>query len=222
MILHVNDFIVSAPRIDGDVVAFLGAEDWGLLGPFTDPPSPRPNPGRLIALTLERIMARKTTTAKTVSRVEMLQGLFLAWTEATGKVASIVAQIGELAPITHEEFISAALPEWIEDSKDGTKKLSGAGRIAKMRINKALQSQGVAVGIMPSKKAAESNGNKPKSDTSAKEEKGGRPPKVGKEERHAVSVALHRLEKFAAFIPQDKLGEFKTLLEAVKSALKLS
>jgi hypothetical protein len=37
-----------------------------------------------------------------------------------------------------------------------------------------------------------------------------------------VQVALHRLEKFASFIPQDKLGEFKTLLEAVKSALKLS
>ena len=175
-------------------------------------------------------MARKTTVkaqpAVVLPRVEMLSGLFLAWNEATGKVASIVAQIGQYCPITHEEFIQAALPEWIEDGKDGTKKLSGAGRIAKMRINKALQSQGIAVGIMPSKKAAENNG-KAKSDTSAKadgkgEEKGGRPPKVGKEERHAVAVALHRLEKFATFIPQDKLGEFKTLLEAVKSALKLS
>lgn len=173
-------------------------------------------------------MARtKTQSAKTQSanRVETLSGLFLAWNEATGKVASIVAQIGAYAPITHEEFIQAALPEWIEDGKEGAKKLSGAGRIAKMRINKALQAQGIKVGIMPSAKAAENNGNKPKSDTSAKEqsqEKGGRPPKIGKEERHAVSVALHRLEKFASFIPQDKLGEFKTLLEAVKSALKLS
>ena len=173
-------------------------------------------------------MARGTTTTKTqpavFPRVEMLNGLFLAWNEATGKVASIVAQIGQYCPITHEEFISAALPEWVEDGKDGTKKLSGAGRIAKMRINKSLQAQGIEVGIMPSHKAAESNG-KPKSDTSAKEqpqEKGGRPPKVGKEERNAVAVALYRLEKFAAFLPQDKRGEFQTLLAAIKSALKLS
>ena len=163
-------------------------------------------------------------TTKTQTRVEMLHGLFLSWSEATGKVASIVAQIGAYAPITHEEFLQAALPEWVEDGKDGAKKLSGAGRIAKMRINKSLQSQGIEVGILPSHKAAENNG-KVKAENSAKEkteEKGGRPPKVGKEERHAVSVALHRLEKFAAYVPQDKLGEFKTLIEAVKSALKLS
>ena len=174
----------------------------------------------------ESIMARttKTQSAKSavVPRVEMLSGLFLAWNEATGKVASIVSQIGQYCPITHEEFLEAALPEWIEEGKDGTKKLSGAGRIAKMRINKALQAQGIAIGIMPSHKAAENNG-KAKSETSAKaEDKGGRPPKVGKEERHAVSVALHRLEKFAAFIPQDRIGEFQTLLSAIKSALKLS
>jgi hypothetical protein len=175
---------------------------------------------------LEKIMARKTQSA--IPRVEVLNGLFLAWNEATGKVASIVSKIGEYAPITHEEFLAAALPEWVEDGKDGAKKLSGAGRIAKMRINKSLATQGIAVGIMPSHKAAENNGNKQKSETSAKEakeakeDKGGRPPKIGKEERHAVQVALHRLEKFASFIPQDKLGEFKTLLEAVKSALKLS
>lgn len=175
-------------------------------------------------------MVRKTTTTtKTqpavVPRVEMLSGLFLAWNEATGKVASIVAQIGEYAPITHEEFLAAALPEWIEDGKDGSKKLSGAGRIAKMRINKALQSQGIEVGIMPSHKAAESNGKvsaKGEGKGEEKGDKGGRPPKIGKEERLAIGVALHRLEKFAAFIPQDKLGEFQTLLAAIKSALKLS
>ena len=174
-------------------------------------------------------MARKITTTKTqpavISRVEMLNGLFLAWNEATGKVASVVSQIGQYCPITHEEFISAALPEWIEDGKDGTKKLSGAGRIAKMRINKALQSQGIAIGIMPSHKAAESNGNKPKSDTSAKVEKadkGGRPPKVGKEERHAIAVAVHRIEKLAAFLPQDKQGELILALQTIKAALKLS
>ncbi len=169
-------------------------------------------------------MARKTQTqsanSAAIPRVEMLKGLFLAWNEATGKVASIVAKIGELAPITHEEFLSAALPEWVEDGKDG-KKLSGAGRIAKMRINKALQSQGVAIGIMPSKKAAESNG-KAKSDTSAKEDKGGRPPKVGKEERTAIAVAVHRLEKLAAFLPQDKQGELILALQTIKAALKLS
>jgi hypothetical protein len=171
-------------------------------------------------------MARKTQSTKpaVLPRVEMLSGLFLAWNDATGKVASIVAQIGQYCPITHEEFLSAALPEWVEEGKDGTRKLSGAGRIAKMRINKSLQSQGVEVGILPSHKAAENNG-KAKAENSTKEktqDKGGRPPKIGKEERHAVQVALHRLEKFASFIPQDKLGEFKTLLEAVKSALKLS
>ena len=170
-------------------------------------------------------MARKNQTqtqSAVVPRVEVLNGLFLAWNDAIGKVASIVAQIGQYCPITHEEFIAAALPEWVEDGKDGTKKLSGAGRIAKMRINKALQAQGIAVGIMPSHKAAESNG-KAKSETSAKaEDKGGRPPKVGKEERTAIAVAVHRLEKFAAYVPQDKLGEFQTLLAAIKSALKLS
>ncbi len=164
-------------------------------------------------------MARKTQTQ---TRIETLQGLFLAWTEATGKVASIVAQIGQYCPITHEEFISAALPEWVEEGKDGKKKLSGAGRIAKMRINKSLQSQGIEVGIMPSKKAAESNG-KAKSDTSAKvEEKGGRPPKVGKEERTAIAGAVHRLEKLAAFLPQDKQGELILALQTIKAALKLS
>jgi hypothetical protein len=173
-------------------------------------------------------MARKTQTQKSTKpavlpRVEMLSGLFLAWNEATGKVAAIVAQIGQYCPITHEEFLSAALPEWVEDGKDGSKKLSGAGRIAKMRINKALQAQGIANGIMPSHKAAENNGNKAKAENSTKaEDKGGRPPKVGKEERHAVSVALHRLDKFAAYVPQDKLGEFQTLIAAIKSALKLS
>ncbi len=164
-------------------------------------------------------MARKTQSA--IPRVEMLSGLFLAWNEATGKVASIVAKIGELAPITHEEFISAALPEWVEEGKDG-KKLSGAGRIAKMRINKALQSQGIEKGIMPAAKAAENNGNKPKSDTSAKEEKGGRPPKVGKAERTAIAGAVHRLEKLAAFLPQDKRGELILALQTIKAALKLS
>lgn len=175
-------------------------------------------------------MVRKTTTTpKTqpavLPRVEMLSGLFLAWNEATGKVASIVAQIGQYCPITHEEFLAAALPEWIEDGKDGTKKLSGAGRVAKMRINKALATQGIEVGILPSHKAAEINGKvKEKGEGKGEEkaDKGGRPPKVGKEERHAIAVALHRLEKFAAYIPQDKLGEFQTLLSAIKSALKLS
>lgn len=176
-------------------------------------------------------MARKTTTTKTqpaavLPRVEMLSGLFLAWNEATGKVASIVAKIGEYAPITHEEFIQAALPEWVEDGKDGTKKLSGAGRIAKMRINKALQSQGIEKGILPSHKAAENNGK-----VSAKveekggdkgEEKGGRPPKVGKEERLAIGVAVHRIEKLAAFLPQDKQGELILALQTIKAALKLS
>ena len=162
-------------------------------------------------------MARKTQSA-VVPRVEVLNGLFLAWNEATGKVASIVAQIGAYAPITHEEFLAAALPEWIEAGKDGTKKLSGSGRIAKMRINKALQTQGVEVGIMPSHKAAENNG-KVKAE---KEDKGGRPPKVGKEERHAISVALHRIEKFAAFLPQDKQGELILALQTIKAALKLS
>ncbi len=164
-------------------------------------------------------MARKTQTQ---SRVEMLHGLFLAWTEATGKVASIVAKIGQYCPITHEEFLDAALPEWVEEGKDGKKKLSGAGRIAKMRINQALATQGVEKGILAAAKAAENNGKVAGKVAGKVEGKGGRPPKVGKEERHAVAVALHRLEKFAAFIPQDKLGEFKTLLEAVKSALKLS
>ncbi len=172
-------------------------------------------------------MARKTQSAKPAAlpRIEMLQGLFLAWNEATGKVSAVVAQIGQHCPITHEEFLDAALPEWVEEGKDG-KKLSGAGRIAKMRINKALQSPGVAVGFMPSKKAAESNGKvaeKVAGKVEGKgEEKGGPPPKVVKEEPTANAVYVHRMEKFAAFIPQDKLGEFKTLLEAVKSALKLS
>ena len=177
-------------------------------------------------------MARKTTTTKTQSvksdvipRVEMLNGLFLAWNEATGKVAAIVSQIGQYCPITHEEFISAALPEWVEDGKDGTKKLSGAGRIAKMRINKSLQAQGIEVGILPSHKAAENNGkasSKGEGKVEEKTDKGGRPPKIGKEERMAIAVAVHRLEKFAAFVPQDKLGEYKTLLESIKAALKLS
>lgn len=167
-------------------------------------------------------MASKTTTkSAVVPRVEMLNGLFLAWNDATGKVASIVSQIGQYCPITHEEFISAALPEWIEDGKDGTKKLSGAGRIAKMRINKALAAQGVEKGILPAAKAAENNG-KVKADTSAKEDKGGRPPKVSKEDRHVISAALYRLERFASYIPQDKLGEFRTSLAAIKAALKLS
>ena len=170
-------------------------------------------------------MARKNQTqtqSAVVPRVEVLNGLFLAWNEATGKVASIVSQIGQYCPITHDEFIAAALPEWVEEGKEGTKRLSGAGRIAKMRINKALQAQGIAVGIMPSHKAAETNG-KAKADTSAKaEDKGGRPPKVGKEERHAVSVALHRLEKLAAFLPQDKQGELLLALQTIKAALKLS
>ena len=176
-------------------------------------------------LLTEKIMARKTQTqtqksAVVLPRVEMLSGLFLAWNEATGKVASIVSQIGQYCPITHEEFISAALPEWVEDGKDGTKKLSGAGRIAKMRINKALHSQGIEVGIMPSHKAAETNGNKAKKET--KEDKGGRPPKVGKEERHAISVAVHRIEKFVAFLPQDKQGELILALQTIKAALKLA
>ena len=172
---------------------------------------------------MSRKTQTQTQTAKSaIPRVEMLNGLFLAWTEATGKVASIVAQIAEHCPITHEEFLAAALPEWVEDGKDGTKKLSGAGRIAKMRINKALQAQGIAQGIMPSHKAAETNGKAQSGASTKAEDKGGRPPKIGKEERHAVSVALHRLDKFAAFIPQDKLGEFQTLLVAIKSALKLS
>lgn len=160
-----------------------------------------------------------------VPRVELLNGLFLAWNEATGKVASIVAQIGQYCPITHEEFISAALPEWVEEGKDGAKKLSGAGRIAKMRINKALATQGVEVGILPSHKAAENNGNKAKADTSVKEtkeEKGGRPPKIGKEDRMAIAVAVHRIEKLAAFLPQDKQGELILSLQTIKAALKLS
>ena len=170
-------------------------------------------------------MARTTKTqsvkSAVISRAEMLNGLFLAWNEATGKVASLVAQIGQYCPITHEEFIQAALPEWVEDGKDGTKKLSGAGRIAKMRINKALQSQGIEVGILPSHKAAESNG-KAKPETSAKEDKGGRPPKVGKEDRMAIAVAVHRIEKLAAFLPQDKQGELSLALQTIKAALKLS
>lgn len=169
-------------------------------------------------------MARttKTQSAVVLPRVEMLSGLFLAWNDATGKVASIVSQIGQYCPITHEEFISAALPEWVEDGKDGTKKLSGAGRIAKMRINKALQSQGIEVGIMPSHKAAETNG-KVKADNSAKaEDKGGRPPKIGKEDRTAIAVAVHRIEKLAAFLPQDKQGELTLALQTIKAALKLS
>ena len=174
---------------------------------------------------MERTIKTQTKNpAVVLPRVEMLSGLFLAWNEATGKVASIVAKIGEYCPITHEEFISAALPEWIEEGKDGTKKLSGAGRIAKMRINKALQSQGIEVGIMPSHKAAETNG-KTKAYTSAKdakEDKGGRPPKVSKEDRQAVSVAVHRIEKLAAFLPQDKQGELILALKTIKAALKLS
>ena len=172
-------------------------------------------------------MARKTTTttktqSAAIPRVELLNGLFLAWNEATGKVASLVAQIGQYCPITHEEFISAALPEWVEDGKDGTKKLSGAGRIAKMRINKALQTQGIEKGILPAAKAAESNG-KVKAETSAKaEDKGGRPPKVGKEERTAIAVAVHRIEKLAAFLPQDKQGELILALQTIKASLKLS
>lgn len=175
-------------------------------------------------------MARttKTQTQKStvIPRVEVLNGLFLAWNEATGKVASIVSQIGQYCPITHEEFLEAALPEWVEDGKDGAKKLSGAGRIAKMRINKALQTQGIAVGIMPSHKAAENNG-KSKSDTStsakeAKEDKGGRPPKIGKEDRLAIGVAVHRIEKVVAFLPQDKQGEVLLALQTIKAALKLS
>ena len=169
-------------------------------------------------------MERKTQKAQSaaVPRVEMLSGLFLAWNEATGKVASIVAQIGQYCPITHEEFISAALPEWVEAGKDGARKLSGAGRIAKMRINKALQAQGLEVGIMPAAKAAENNGKVSSKVARKGEDKGGRPPKIGKEDRQAVAVALYRLEKFAAYVPQDRLGEFRTLLAAVKSALKLS
>ena len=176
-------------------------------------------------------MARKaTTTTQTqtakaaVSRVEMLNGLFLAWNQAVGKVAAIVAQIGAYAPITHEEFLSAALAEWVEEGKDG-KKLSGAGRIAKMRINKALQAQGIEVGIMPSHKAAETNGKvsaKVADKGEERADKGGRPPKVGKEERTAIGVALYRLDKLAVYMPQDKRGEFLTLLAAIKSALKLS
>lgn len=175
-------------------------------------------------------MARKTTTktqaqAAVLPRVEMLSGLFLAWNEATGKVASIVAKIGEYAPITHDEFIAAALPEWVEEGKDGAKKLSGAGRVAKMRINKALQAQGIEKGILPSAKAAENNGkasSKGEGKGAETADKGGRPPKVSKEDRMAVGVALHRLEKLAAYLPQDRLGEFQTLLAAIKSALKLS
>ena len=170
-------------------------------------------------------MARTTKTQPAViPRVEMLSGLFLAWNEATGKVASIVSQIGQYCPITHEEFIQAALPEWVEDGKDGTKKLSGAGRIAKMRINKALATQGVEKGILPAAKAAESNG-KVKAETSAKEtkeDKGGRPPKIGKEDRTAIAVAVHRIEKLAAFLPQDKQGELILALQTIKAALKLS
>lgn len=178
-------------------------------------------------------MARKTTTTTTttktqtqksavVPRVELLNGLFLAWNDATGKLASIVAQIGQYCPITHEEFIEAALPEWIEDGKDGTKKLSGAGRIAKMRINKALQAQGIAIGIMPSHKAAESNGKSAGKSAGKGEEKGGRPPKIGKEDRLAIAVAVHRIEKIAAFLPQDKQGELILALQTIKAALKLS
>ena len=170
----------------------------------------------------------QTQSAVVLPRVEMLSGLFLAWNEATGKVAAIVSQIGQYCPITHEEFISAALPEWVEDGKDGTKKLSGAGRIAKMRINKALATQGIAVGIMPSSKAAETNGKVSGKAAGTSEEKadkadkGGRPPKIGKEERTAVAVALHRLEKLAAFLPQDKQGELILALRTIKAALKLS
>lgn len=167
----------------------------------------------------------QTQTRAPISRVEVLNGLFLAWNDATGKVASVVAKIGEYAPITHEEFISAALPEWVEDGKDGTKKLSGAGRIAKMRINKALQSQGIAVGILPSHKAAENNGKvsaKVEEKGAETADKGGRPPKVGKEERTAIAVAVHRIEKLVAFLPQDKQGELILALQTIKAALKLS
>ena len=171
-------------------------------------------------------MARTTKTQSAViSRVHMLNGLFLAWNEATGKVASIVSQIGQYCPITHEEFLSAALPEWVEDGKDGVKKLSGAGRIAKMRINKSLQSQGIAVGILPSHKAAESNGKvaaKVATKGDENTDKGGRPPKVGKEERTAIAVAVHRIEKLAAFLPQDKRGELILALQTIKASLKLS
>ena len=175
-------------------------------------------------------MARTTKTQSAKSavlpRVELLNGLFLAWNEATGKVASVVAQIGQHCPITHEEFIRAALPEWIEEGKDGTKKLSGAGRVAKMRINKSLQAQGITTGILPSPKAAENNGkasSKGEEKVAGKgEEKGGRPPKVGKEERTAIAVAVHRIEKLAAFLPQDKQGELILALQTIKAALKLS
>ena len=173
-------------------------------------------------------MARKTQTqsakSTVIPRVELLNGLFLAWNEATGKVASIVSQIGQYCPITHEEFISAALPEWVEDGKDGARKLSGAGRIAKMRINKALQAQGIAVGIMPSHKAAENNGKASSKgeEKGDKGDKGGRPPKVGKEDRTAIAVAVHRLEKLTAFLPQDKQGELILALQTIKAALKLS
>ena len=178
----------------------------------------------------DSIMARKTTTttktqSAVVPRVEVLNGLFLAWNEATGKVASIVSQIGQYCPITHEEFLNAALPEWVEEGKDGTKKLSGAGRIAKMRINKALATQGVEVGIMPSHKAAETNGKvsaKAAEKGGEKADKGGRPSKVGKEERTAIAVAVHRIEKLAAFLPQDKQGELILALQTIKAALKLS
>ena len=171
-------------------------------------------------------MARTTKTQSAKSavlpRVELLNGLFLAWNEATGKVASVVAQIGQHCPITHEEFLNAALPEWIEEGKDGAKKLSGAGRIAKMRINKALQSQGIAIGIMPSSKAAETNGKVSTKVAREGEEKGGRPPKVGKEDRTAIAVAVHRIEKLVAFLPQDKQGELILALQTIKAALKLS
>ena len=171
-------------------------------------------------------MARTTKTQSAViSRSEVLNGLFLAWNEATGKVASIVAQIGAYAPITHEEFLAAALPEWIEDGKDGTKKLSGAGRIAKMRINKALATQGVEKGILPSHKAAENNGKvsgKVEGKSAETTDKGGRPPKVGKEDRTAIAGAVHRIEKLAAYVPQDKRGELILALQTIKAALKLS
>ena len=168
-------------------------------------------------------MARTTKTQSAViPRVEVLNGLFLAWNDATGKVAAVVAQIGQYCPITHEEFLNAALPEWVEDGKDGTKKLSGAGRIAKMRINKALATQGIEKGILPSSKAAETNGKVSAKVADKGEEKGGRPPKVGKEERTAIAVAVHRIEKLAAFLPQDKQGELILALQTIKAALKLS